>query len=155
MHVRVIAVGGRQPEWVTEGFDEYARRLPANWRFRLKQIPSVRRGRSTVDAAREREGEKILAALQRQERLIALDERGRQVSSPELARWIADWQADGRDLGIVIGGPDGLSQNCIDRAETVWSLSRLTLPHGLVRVLLAEQLYRAWTLSTGHPYHRS
>lgn len=155
MHIRVIAVGGRQPRWVADGFDDYARRLPANWRFNLKQIPTARRGRGTADAARDSEGEQILAALQEQERMFALDERGSQVSSAELARWIEDWQADGRDLGLVIGGPDGLSQRCLDRAETVWSLSRLTLPHGLVRVLLAEQLYRAWTLSTGHPYHRS
>lgn len=155
MHIRVIAVGGKQPGWVVDGFDDYARRLPANWRFGLKQIPTARRGRGTVDAARDNEGEQILAALREQERLIALDERGSQVSSQALAGWIGDWQADGRDLGLVIGGPDGLSQRCLDRAETVWSLSRLTLPHGLVRVLLAEQLYRAWTLSTGHPYHRS
>ena len=153
MHIRILAVGGRQPEWVTDGFDEYAKRLPSNWRFTCKQIPMARR--AAVDAARNAEGERILAALGSRERMIALDERGRQISSPELARWIDEWQADGRDLGLVIGGPDGLSQDCLARAEKIWSLSRLTLSHGLVRVLLAEQLYRAWTLTTGHPYHRA
>lgn len=87
--------------------------------------------------------------------MIALDEHGKQPDSLQLSTWLADWQGDGRDICLVIGGPDGLSPACLDAAERRWSLSRLTLPHGLVRVMLAEQLYRAWTLQTGHPYHRA
>lgn len=154
MHIRVLAVGGRQPSWVSDGFNHYARRLPKNWRFDLKELPAAHRAKHTDDGARVAEGRSILAALGEGERMIALDERGDQVSSDGLAAWLAAWQQDGRNIGLVIGGPDGLSSQCLSRAESSWSLSKLTLPHGLVRVLLVEQLYRAWSLQAGHPYHR-
>lgn len=89
------------------------------------------------------------------ERVVALEEGGRQLSSAELAEHLGGWQADGRDVSLLVGGPDGLSERCLERAEFGWSLSRLTLPHGLARVLVVEQLYRAWTLVQGHPYHRA
>jgi len=100
------------------------------------------------------EGEQILAKLDPTEQVVLLDERGRQLTSPKLAARLAEWQADGRDLCFIIGGPDGVSTACRDRADTVWSMSDLTLPHGLARVLFAEQMYRAWSLQVGHPYHR-
>lgn len=100
------------------------------------------------------EGERILAKTDAQERLVLLDEKGKQMTSPDLAVRLADWQSDGRNLCFVIGGPDGVSAACRKRADFIWSLSRLTLPHGLARVLFAEQLYRAWSLQAGHPYHR-
>lgn len=155
MHIRVLAVGTRQPAWVTAAVDEYVQRLPRNWRFSLDEIPAVQRGKQAAVAATVREGESILSSLADSERLIALDERGEQITSVGLAGWLEDWQSDGRDVCLCIGGADGLSDGCLQRAERRWSLSRLTLPHGLVRVFLAEQLYRAWSLNAGHPYHRA
>ena len=155
MHIRLIAVGDRQPAWVSQAFDEYARRMPPQWRFRLDVIGTARRV-NDADAARATaaEGRKVLRMLQPAERVVALDERGRQWSTPEVTERLREWQAGGKDLSFLIGGPDGLAADCLERAELSWSLSKLTLPHGLVRVLVAEQLYRAWTLSAGHPYHR-
>lgn len=155
MHIRVLAVGTRQPAWVDAAVEEYVQRLPKSWRFALKEIPAAPRGNQAAQAASSREGSAILSNLGDSERLIALDERGKQVTSVGLANWIESWQSDGRDVCLCIGGADGLSPECLERAERRWSLSQLTLPHGLARVLLAEQLYRAWTLQTGHPYHRA
>ena len=156
MHIRILAVGGRQPTWVNDAFDGYASRLPRQWRFGLRTLPTAARGKNqNTDAAVRAEGKSILAELRRGERVVVLDERGEQCGSTALADWLAEWQADGRDLCFVIGGPDGLSPECIASADRRWSLSPLTLPHGLVRVLLVEQLYRAWSFSTGHPYHRA
>ena len=156
MHIRLLAVGDRQPSWVDEAFGTYSARLPREWRFRLDVIPTVRRQKNDKSCqAMEAEGESILARLQPAEQVVLLDERGRQLDSKDLAGKLSDWQTDGRDLCFVIGGPDGLSEACKQRADFSWSLSKLTLPHGLARVLFAEQLYRAWSLQTGHPYHRA
>jgi 23S rRNA (pseudouridine1915-N3)-methyltransferase len=155
MHIRLIAVGDRQPAWVDEAFAEYSQRLPRQWRFRLQAIPSGQRGKQHVGSAIEAEGQKVLGEIKDAEYVVALDEHGGQFTSIELGRKLNDWQTGGRDLTFVIGGPDGLAQACLKRADLRWSLSRLTLPHGLARVVLAEQLYRAWTVSTGHPYHRA
>ena len=155
MHIRLIAVGDRQPSWVDTACDAYFSRLPREWRFRIEQVPAARRGKSDKsDKPREVEGNRILGKLAADEHVVLLDERGKQMTSPELAARLADWQADGRNLCFVIGGPDGISAACRERANFVWSLSSLTLPHGLARVLFAEQLYRAWSLQAGHPYHR-
>ena len=150
-----MAVGDRQPGWVDEAFRTYAERFPREWKFRLDAVPTGRRGKSDRSGrAMETEGEQVLARLQDAERLVLLDERGRQLDSRSLAGTLSDWQRDGRDLCFLIGGPDGVSEACRRRADFTWSLSDLTLPHGMARVLLAEQLYRAWSLQTGHPYHR-
>lgn len=155
MHIRLIAVGSRQPGWVASAFDSYARRLPDQWRFRLETIATgSRSGGQDAQQATEAEGQKILRQLKPSEQVIVLDEMGKELSSAELAEKLNDWQNNGRDLSFIIGGPDGISEDCMQRADFRWSLSRLTLPHGLARVLFAEQLYRAWTLTTGHPYHR-
>ena len=155
MHIRLLAVGDRQPSWVDQAFDVYAGRLPREWKFRLDVIDTARRHKSDKSGkAMEAEGEQILTRLDRSERVVLLDERGRQLGSKDLADKLNLWQVDGRDLCFVVGGPDGVSDACRQRADFTWSLSRLTLPHGLARVLLAEQLYRAWSLQTGHPYHR-
>ena len=156
MHIRLLAVGDRQPPWVDTAFGMYAQRYPREWKFRLDTIATVRRSRN--DKTRQAmiaEGEQILAKLATTEQVVLLDEAGKQLSSPALAERLAEWQQDSRDLSFVIGGPDGVSDACRQRADFVWSLSRLTLPHGLARVLFAEQLYRAWSLQTGHPYHRA
>lgn len=153
--MRLIAVGDRQPAWVDAAFENYLKRLPREWRFSLDLVTTSRRVKNS-DGRRETraEGEKILAKLEPAERLVVLDERGKQFSSRELADSLNDWQKDGRDLAFVIGGPDGVSEDCLERAEFRWSLSRLTLAHGLARIVFIEQLYRAWCLASGHPYHR-
>ena len=155
MHIRLLAVGDRQPPWVDEAFGLYAGRFPRDWKFRLDVIPTVRRQKNDKSQkAKQAEGELILGKLSAGEQVVLLDERGRQLDSKSLAKKVVDWQSDGRDLCFVIGGPDGVSESCRARADFTWSLSSLTLPHGLARVLLAEQLYRAHSLQTGHPYHR-
>lgn len=155
MHIRLLAIGDRQPGWVGSGFKDYSARLPREWRFESVTIPAAKRARNAPpDKARDAEGKALLAKLKDTEKLVLLDERGKQLTSRELAGRLSDWQADGRDIAFVIGGPDGVSDACRERAEFTLSLSRLTLPHGLARVVLAEQLYRATTLLSGHPYHR-
>jgi len=155
MHIRLIAVGDRQPSWVDDAFDAYVARFPRDWKFRLDTLAVSRRHKKDKpDSAIAAEGRQIIARIDPAEQVVLLDERGRQFTSPELAARLGDWQSDGRDLCFVIGGPDGVSADCRDRANISWSLSKLTLPHGLARVLFAEQLYRAWSLQIGHPYHR-
>lgn len=139
-----------------EAFGTYAERIPREWKFRLDVVPTVRRNKNDKSRqAMEAEGELILGKLAPAEQLILLDERGKQLTSKALAGKLSDWQIDGRDLCFVIGGPDGVSNRCKQRADFTWSLSQLTLPHGLARVLFVEQLYRAHSLHTGHPYHRA
>ena len=151
MHIRLLAVGDRQPSWVDSAFEHYAARLPRQWQFRADTIATV--DRRKADAVGQ-EGSKLLARLRPTERLVLLDESGRQYTSRELADQLERWQSEGDDIAFVIGGPDGVSDDVRRKAGFVWSLSKLTLPHGLARILFAEQLYRAWSLTTGHPYHR-
>jgi 23S rRNA (pseudouridine1915-N3)-methyltransferase len=156
VHIRLLAVGDRQPSWVDEAFGTYTERFPREWKFRLDTIPTVRRNKNDKSRqAMEEEGELILAKLAVAEQVVLLDERGKQLTSKLLASKLSDWQADGRDLCFVIGGPDGVSEAVRQRADMMWSLSQLTLPHGMARALLSEQLYRAWSLQAGHPYHRA
>lgn len=155
MHIRLLAVGDRQPGWVDEAFDSYAGRLPREWRFSSQSLPTAKRGKSQAAArAIDGEGQKILANIDAAEKMFLLDERGKQMSSQKLAQQLSTWLGDGRDLVFVIGGPDGVSDACRARADFTWSLSPLTLPHGLARVLFVEQMYRAASLLAGHPYHR-
>ena len=156
MHIRLLAVGERQPAWVDEAFQSYTGRFPPEWKFRLDVIATARRSKSE-DARRaiESEGEQLLTRIAADEQVVLLDERGRQPGSQDLAGKLSAWQTDGRDLCFIIGGPDGVSDSCRRRAGFVWSLSNLTLPHGLARVMFAEQMYRAWSLLAGHPYHRA
>ncbi len=155
MRIRLIAVGTRMPGWVNEGYETYARRLPRECRLELTEIAAGRRGRH-ADVARllREEGERMLAAVPRGALVGALDVEGRAWSTPQLSRQLEGWMSDGRDLALMVGGPEGLDAAVRERADFAWSLSPLTLPHPLVRVLVAEALYRAWTLLAGHPYHR-
>lgn len=156
MRISVIAVGTRMPAWVEQGITEYTRRLPRELQLVWREIPLARRGRDVaVASVCAAEGEQMLKAIPAGERVIALDMRGKRVSTEELARQLAAWQMSGDNYNLLIGGPDGLSAACLARADLCWSLSDLTLPHPLVRVLLAEQLYRAWTITVNHPYHRA
>jgi len=155
LKIHLLAVGARMPDWVQAGYREYATRLPRECALNLIEIPAGKRS-PNADLTRivRAEGERLLAAVPSGSRLIALDERGREWNTVELAGQLTDWLREGRDLSLLVGGPDGLDAACRDCAEQLWSLSRLTLPHPLVRIIVAEQLYRAWSLLHHHPYHR-
>lgn len=143
------------PRWVEQGYGEYAKRLPPECALTLTEIDAVRRTKSaSVAQAREEEGRRILKAIPKGAAAVALDERGKAWSTEALAAELERWMADGRDRALLVGGADGLAADCLARCESRWSLSPLTFPHPLVRVILAEQVYRAWSLIQGHPYHR-
>lgn len=155
MRWSIVAIGQRMPGWVEQGWSEYARRFPRGFQLELREIPALKRSRNAdLEMIRQREGGAMLAAVPTADRAIALDPAGRQFSTRELADEMREWMQSGRDISLLVGGPEGLSGACLERAETRWSLGRLTFPHPLVRVILAEQLYRAWTLTRNHPYHR-
>jgi len=156
MQIAVITASARQPDWVRAGFDDYARRFSGRVAMSLIEIPLPKRTRSAVVARLvDTEGERMLAAVPAGARLIALDERGACLNTTALADRLQAWLESGGPVALLIGGPDGLAPACLDRAQERWSLSPLTLPHGLVRVVAAEALYRAWSLLQGHPYHRA
>ncbi|MBA6413215.1 23S rRNA (pseudouridine(1915)-N(3))-methyltransferase RlmH [Parahaliea sp. F7430] len=155
MRLTIVAVGGRMPAWVEEGVSEYSKRLPRELRLQWREVPLARRGKDAkAEQLCQAEGEQILKAVPQGDRVIALDVKGRSWTTPELAQQLSSWQMSGDNYSLLIGGPDGLSAECLARAERRWSLSALTLPHPLVRIVLAEQLYRAWTITVNHPYHR-
>ncbi len=155
MRISVVAVGTKMPAWVTQAVEEYCRRLPRELKLQWREIPLARRMQgSKAEQLREREGEQMLKAIPAGDTVIALDVLGERISTAHLAQQLAAWQMSGSNYSLLVGGPDGLSRQCLDRASARWSLSDLTLPHPLVRVLLAEQLYRAWTITVNHPYHR-
>lgn len=155
MHIHILAVGQKMPAWVSTGYDEFIKRLPKEFTPLLKEIPPGRRSKnSDLKRAIEEESERILQAIPKDCLVVALDERGKSWTTRQLADQMSDWTSSGRDVALIVGGPDGLSAEVKQRAELKWSLSALTLPHALVRVVLAEQLYRAWSLITNHPYHR-
>lgn len=155
MKLSVLAVGHRMPAWVTAGFEEYARRMPREMPLQLKELKPAQRS-SAGDTARwlQTEAERINAAAPAGILRIVLDEHGRSFPTRVLAEHLERWRGDGRDVAFIIGGADGLAPELKTGAGLLWSLSPLTLPHGLVRVVLAEQLYRAASLLAGHPYHR-
>jgi 23S rRNA (pseudouridine1915-N3)-methyltransferase len=156
MRVALIAVGTRMPAWVEQGFAEYASRMPRECRLELVEIPAAKRTASSdLKRVRADEGERVLKAIPRDANVIALDERGDALDSAGWSKHVAKWLASGRDTALLVGGPDGHADAVLARAQVRWALSKLTLPHALVRVLVAEQLYRAWTLLTNHPYHRA
>ncbi|GAB3676638.1 23S rRNA (pseudouridine(1915)-N(3))-methyltransferase RlmH [Salinisphaera aquimarina] len=157
MVIRLLAVGRRMPAWVTTAFGDYARRLPRECRLELVEIaPGARSANKNNDIARAvaDEDKRMCAAIGADMHAIALTVDGKSWSTEQLAESMREWLADGRDRALLVGGPDGLGANSLARASQRWSLSALTLPHPLVRVVLAEQLYRAHSILTGHPYHR-
>lgn len=154
--MHLLAVGSRVPAWVDTGCREYARRLPRECRLELVTVAAARRGKGAGTArAVAAEGRRLLAAVPAQARVVALDQGGEPWTTRMLASRLARWLQEGRDVALLVGGADGLAPACLERAEQRWSLSPLTLPHALVRVIVAEQLYRAWSLLAGHPYHRA
>lgn len=155
MQLTVHSVCGKLPAWVSAGVAEYQRRLPRELSLVWRDLPLARRTRSSKpEALCQQEGEQLLKGLPADDTLIAFDVRGTALATETLAESLHDWKMSGRGVSFLIGGPDGLSPDCLQRAGQRWSLGRLTLPHPLVRVVLAEQLYRAWTITAGHPYHR-
>ena len=156
MKCRLIASGTRLADWINAGFDDYRRRLRKPLVLELLEIPiATRRPGDNPAPAVEREGRDMLAALGRDEYVVALEIGGAAMDTQQLSQWLARRLQEGRPLALLIGGPDGLSADCRARADQLWSLSPLTLPHGLVRVIVAEQLYRATSVLAGHPYHRA
>jgi 23S rRNA (pseudouridine1915-N3)-methyltransferase len=143
MRIRLIAAGTRLPRWIDEGVGEYARRFGRGLKFELVEIPLAR------------EAERMRAAIGASDYVVALDVNGRAMTTADLSRWLATRMSAGKDLALLVGGPDGLDAGLSSRADFRWSLSPLTWPHGLVRVMVAEQLYRAHSLLQGHPYHRA
>lgn len=156
MRFHLVAVGTRMPDWVDAGFDEYARRLHGGARLRLHEIaPAARKGGSVEPVrAMEEEAGRIRRALPARARMIALDVGGRTLDSESLADRLREWNREGAEVAFVAGGPDGLAPGLLAEADERWSLSALTLPHALVRIVLAEQLYRALSILHNHPYHR-
>jgi 23S rRNA (pseudouridine1915-N3)-methyltransferase len=156
MHIDLICVGQKMPSWVESGFNDYAKRLPSSCAVHLIEIPLRKRTKNT-DLARlqQKEGEQMLAAIAQGAFVVALDERGQAFSSVQLAEQLTQWMQDYSRVALLVGGPEGLSAACQKRAQQSWSLSTLTLPHQLVRIVVVEQLYRAWSLLNNHPYHRA
>lgn len=156
MNIYLIAVGTKMPDWVTKGYQEYAQRLPVKCALVLKEITAEKRLKnSNIAAITDKECEKIKAAIPSNCRVVALDVKGQSWSTEKLASRMQDWMMGGQDVALLIGGPDGLSPELLSMAQEKWSLSALTFPHPLVRVILAEQIYRAYTVTENHPYHRA
>ncbi len=155
MRAILLSVGERMPAWVGAGFAEYRKRLAPWLPLELREVRPPRGRAQTPAQARALAGEALLAAMPRDARAVALDGRGAAWSSEHLARQLAAWRMDGRDLWLLVGGAEGLHESVLARAQARWSLGPLTLPHMLVRVLVAEQLYRAASMLAGHPYHRA
>jgi 23S rRNA (pseudouridine1915-N3)-methyltransferase len=154
MKLLVVAVGQRQPAWAQQAYDEYARRFPPELKLELKAVKAEPRGARPPEALMAAERTRIEAALPRGVRRVALDEHGERVTTQQLAARMGGWMGEGRDVALIIGGPDGLDGALKANADDRLRLSDLTLPHAFVRVMLAEALYRAWTVLAGHPYHR-
>lgn len=155
MKLQLIAVGTKMPDWVTIAYNDYSQRFPKDMPLELIEIPAGKRTKN-ADIARilEKEGEQMLSACGKGNCIITLDIPGKPWTTQALAQQIESWKLDGRDISLLIGGPEGLSPACKKAAQQSWSLSPLTLPHPLVRVIVAESLYRAWSITTNHPYHR-
>lgn len=155
MKIRLLTVSHKQPDWVQAGCQDFERRLPREWGFQVVEVkPGARTSGAPVAKVQADEAQRLLAAVPKGARLVALDERGVGWSTRDLAHRLQQWQQDGRDLALVIGGADGLADEVLRAAEVRLSLSATTMPHGLVRIVVVEQLYRAATVLQGHPYHK-
>lgn len=156
MKLNLLAVGNKMPAWVTDGYQEYAKRLPRECSLNLHEITPAKRGKSgSAGQWMREEGDRLLSQIPDNHHVVALDVKGKSWTTEQLADQLKNWLADGRDVSLLVGGPDGMDQRCLQRADQTWSLSPLTLPHPLVRIVMAEQLYRAWTVLQNHPYHRA
>ncbi|PKH07304.1 23S rRNA (pseudouridine(1915)-N(3))-methyltransferase RlmH [Moritella sp. Urea-trap-13] len=155
MKIQLVAVGSKMPAWVEIGYKEYARRFPKDMPFELLEISAGKRGKNAdIKRILEQEGIKTMQAIPKGNRIVTLEVTGKPWTTEQLAVELDKWKHDGRDVSLLIGGPEGLAPECIAASEQRWSLSPLTLPHPMVRVVVAEALYRAWSVTTNHPYHR-
>lgn len=155
MRIQIIAVGNKMPKWVSQGSEEFLRRFPPDFSVSVTEIAPGKRGKNAdISRILNKEGEQMLAAVGKGHRIVSLEVTGKAWTTSELANQLEQWQMDGRDVSLLVGGPEGLSPQCVKAADQRWSLSALTLPHPLVRIILAESLYRAWSLTQNHPYHR-
>lgn len=155
MKVRMISVGTKMPRWVQDGVAEYKKRIEKELGFVIEEVPLAKRTKTqNIDQCIQKEGAALLSRVHKDDFVVALDVAGKSLDTKTLARRIAELRLDGINLSLLVGGPDGLSKECRTRADESWSLSALTLPHQLVRILVAEQLYRACSILKGHPYHR-
>ncbi len=156
MRILLLAVGQKMPDWVEQAYREYAQRMPAEAKLEIKEIAPGKRGKNAdIKRIVEEEGQRLMAAIPKSAHIVVLDVKGRAYSTEQLAARMDDWMHTGQDICLLVGGPEGLSAECRALANEKWSLSALTFPHPLVRVILAEQLYRAWSVLRNHPYHRA
>jgi 23S rRNA (pseudouridine1915-N3)-methyltransferase len=155
MKIQLVAVGTKMPSWVENGLQEYLRRFPRDCSLEVTEISAGKRGKNAdIKRILEKEGELTLAAIPKGNRIVTLEVEGKAWTTTTLASNLEKWQLDGRNVSLLIGGPEGLAPSCIKASEQKWSLSALTLPHPMVRVIVAEALYRAWSINNNHPYHR-
>ncbi|MDC1437073.1 23S rRNA (pseudouridine(1915)-N(3))-methyltransferase RlmH [Gammaproteobacteria bacterium] len=156
MKIRLIAVGNKMPNWVESGVAEYQKRLPSDFSLSITEIPLANRSKnSPVAAAMEKEAKALKEACGKNDFIVALDVKGQSLSTEKLAEKFNKVREDGRNISLLIGGPDGITNECLEAADARWSLSALTFPHPIVRVVLVEQVYRVWSILNNHPYHRS
>jgi 23S rRNA (pseudouridine1915-N3)-methyltransferase len=155
MQIYIVAVGQRMPSWIQQGVEEYLKRMPPHCRVQVREVAAIHRGKNAdISRILKAEGDSLTKSVPKGCRMIALDREGKQFDTPALAGYLSEWMADGKDVALLIGGPEGLPGEVLKQCDTVWSLSALTFAHPLVRVVLAEQLYRAWTITENHPYHK-
>ena len=155
MRIQVVAVGNKMPKWVVEGTNEYVRRFPADCQLYFTEVAPGKRGKNAdVKRILLDEGQRCLQQIPKGNKIVTLEVLGQSWSTPQLAEQLEKWKMDGRDISLLIGGPEGLSEECQQASEQKWSLSKLTLPHPMVRVIVAESIYRAWSVTQNHPYHR-
>ena len=154
MKINIIAIGKKLPEWISNGVHYYEKQLPKHLNFQIIQLEPQNRKKQSICKVKEIEGEMLLQAAENSDILIAMDEHGQQKSTMELKDYLDQWSRNGDKVSIIIGGADGLSSKCLKSSSENWALSRLTLPHGMARLLITEQLFRAYSLSINHPYHR-
>ena len=155
MKIRLLAVGNKMPAWVEQGYQEYAKRLPRDCSLELVEISPGHRGKNaSSDKAMQQEADALKKAIRPGEHVVALAVEGKHWSTERLSEELEGWRNQGGDVALLVGGPDGMTDDVLRLAKQRWSLSPLTLPHPLVRVLLSEQIYRAWTILQGHPYHK-
>lgn len=155
MKIKLIAVGSKMPTWVETAYRNYAQRLPRDCCMELIEVAAAKRSKNQLSTQWvEKEGQKILNFITPSDWVVALEVNGKSWSTEQLAEQLIEWQHKGSNVALLVGGPDGLSPKCLARANVKWSLSALTLPHPMVRVILSESIYRAWSVTVNHPYHR-
>lgn len=156
MKLRLLTIGEKMPSWVEQGVKEYTKRLPSDLGFDLLRLPMAKRAKNkSVAQYKTEEAKTLLAAAEKCQRYIALDVKGKSISTENLVTKLTDWQQNGDQIALFIGGPDGLDRSILDQCHEKWSLSAMTMPHPIAQLVLVEQVYRAWSVTQGHPYHRA